>query len=108
MESSTKATTTRRPTIDRTLCTNCRACVVHCPKGAIEEALNFCCAKCVKYCLGMEVPCRPAGVTICEELCDGCGKCLPACPNEAIRWAEPATGELAPCAEEVTDDGEPR
>jgi hypothetical protein len=62
------AASSRLPTIDPTLCTNYRACVEHCPKHAIEEPLNFCCAKCVKYCLSMEVPCRPAGVTICADL----------------------------------------
>jgi Pyruvate/2-oxoacid:ferredoxin oxidoreductase delta subunit len=94
----------RWPTIDPDRCSNCRACIAHCPKRAIEEALNFCCAKCVKYCLGMDVPCKPAGVTICEDLCDGCGKCLSTCPHEAIRWLEPATEDIAQCNCEVRDD----
>ncbi len=47
--------------------------------------MNFCCAKCVKYCSTMEVPCEPARIAICAERCDGCGQCVPCCPNEAIR-----------------------
>jgi hypothetical protein len=39
--------------------------------------MNFCCAKCVKYCSTMEVPCEPARIAICAERCDGCGSVLP-------------------------------
>ena len=76
--------TVRKPTIDAALCTSCGACMTACPVLAIVEPQNYTCAKCVKYCATMEVPCTPVGITICSSICDGCGRCIPACPNGAI------------------------
>jgi len=79
------ATAAHRAVLDTTKCTSCGLCVSSCPHHAIKEPMNFCCAKCVKYCSTMEVPCEPARIAICAERCDGCGQCVPCCPNEAIR-----------------------
>lgn len=78
--------------VDPRRCTSCGECAAACPRGAIREPSGFCCAKCVKYCLAMEVPCTPAVFVVCAELCDGCGACVPACPTGAIamRGAEAA------------------
>jgi Pyruvate/2-oxoacid:ferredoxin oxidoreductase delta subunit len=75
---------TRRPVIDATKCVNCKACVDGCPNHAIEEAFDYCCAKCVKYCLVMGVPCQPVRVVIRDERCDGCGVCVSVCSYGAI------------------------
>ena len=74
--------------LDTAKCTSCGMCVSSCPFHAIEEPMNFCCAKCVKYCSTMEVPCEPARIAICAERCDGCGLCIPCCPNQAIQLAQ--------------------
>ena len=78
----------RRAVIDATRCTACGECIAACPKDAIREPSEFCCAKCVKYCLAMEVPCKPVGVYICPDLCDGCGLCIPVCPVGASSLVE--------------------
>jgi Na+-translocating ferredoxin:NAD+ oxidoreductase subunit B len=78
----------RRALIDTAVCTACGECVRECPKGAIRQPSEFCCAKCVKYCLAMEVPCSPVGVSVCPDLCDGCGLCVPVCPVEAVSMVE--------------------
>jgi NAD-dependent dihydropyrimidine dehydrogenase PreA subunit len=49
MQSSTE-TTERRPVIDPDACVDCGTCVEACPRRAIQEPSNFCCAKCAKYC----------------------------------------------------------
>jgi Pyruvate/2-oxoacid:ferredoxin oxidoreductase delta subunit len=74
----------QRAVLDAAKCTSCGLCVSSCPHHAVEEPMNFCCAKCVKYCSTLEVPCEPARIAICAERCDGCGLCIPCCPNEAI------------------------
>jgi len=81
-----------RAEINPLLCTGCRACIASCPRGALQEPQDYCCAKCVKYCLTLDVPCTPLAVFLREDLCDGCGKCVPACPEGAIRWEERPSG----------------
>ena len=79
-------TTARRaiPCIAHALCDGCGICIAECPAGALVETGNTGCAKCVKYCLTMEVPCLPARVVLLDALCDGCGVCAAACPHDAI------------------------
>lgn len=84
-----RQTTPQKPVIDPTLCNDCRECVAACPQHAIQEASNYACAKCVKYCISMEVPCRPANLAICHQLCDGCGACVDACVQGAIQLPRP-------------------
>jgi Pyruvate/2-oxoacid:ferredoxin oxidoreductase delta subunit len=77
---------TQRPVIDATKCVNCKACIGGCPNNAIQEAFDYTCAKCVKYCFAMEVPCRPVHVVICDQKCDGCGACVSVCSYGAINF----------------------
>jgi Pyruvate/2-oxoacid:ferredoxin oxidoreductase delta subunit len=83
-EREATAKAVHRAVLDTAKCSSCGVCVSTCPHHAIEEPMNFCCAKCVKYCLTYEVPCEPARIAICAERCDGCGLCIPSCPDEAI------------------------
>lgn len=76
----------RRPVIDMSKCSMCRACIDACPVRAIEEPASFSCAKCVQYCQSMISPCKPANLVICQDRCDGCGSCIAACPEQAIVW----------------------
>jgi Fe-S-cluster-containing hydrogenase component 2 len=74
------------PVIDADKCTDCRECISVCPRDAIFEPLDVCCAKCMKYCMTMEVDCKREKPAIAVERCDGCGLCLPICPASAITW----------------------
>jgi Pyruvate/2-oxoacid:ferredoxin oxidoreductase delta subunit len=84
VEGNNTATAVQRAVLDATKCSSCGMCVSFCPHHAIEEPMNFCCAKCVKYCMTYEVPCESARIAICVERCDGCGLCIPCCPSDAI------------------------
>lgn len=74
------------PAVDAAKCNSCYSCVEACPRNAILVPMNTTCAKCVKYCLTMEVPCSPEHVVFSYDLCDGCGICVEACPRDAIYW----------------------
>jgi Pyruvate/2-oxoacid:ferredoxin oxidoreductase delta subunit len=74
------------PSIDPVRCTDCRRCIPVCPRGAIFEPLNICCAKCVKYCMTLEVDCHREKPAIAIDRCDACGVCLDVCPEQAITW----------------------
>jgi len=72
------------PCIAHALCDGCGICIVQCPTRALIEPGNTGCAKCVKYCTTMKVPCLLARVVVIDALCDGCGVCAVACPLHAI------------------------
>lgn len=80
------------PTIDASQCTDCRACILVCPRRAIFEPLNICCAKCMKYCMTLETDCKREKPAIAVDRCDGCGLCVPICPSGAITWKGRASG----------------
>jgi ferredoxin len=91
------------PVIDEDACTGCRQCVDACPTGALVAAESYTCEKCVKYCLGMDVPCRPANLVVRPRRCDGCGQCVAICPAQAIQIRE--GGVDAPSVSHVHRDG---
>ena len=78
----------RIPVIDFTKCKRCKKCIEVCPNDALSISFNNCCAKCIKYCLTMEVPCHPKEIIFKYEKCDSCGLCLEICPENAIYWHE--------------------
>ena len=77
---------TQLPVIDISKCTNCDQCYNICPTDAIVKASGSACARCIKYCISMEVPCNPESYVFCYELCNVCGLCISACYNNAIYW----------------------
>jgi len=78
------------PVIDFEICVLCKKCIESCPLKAIIEPMNTSCAKCIKYCLSMAVPCKPDNLIFNYELCDECGQCVTECPENAIYWFYPA------------------
>lgn len=82
----------RLPAVDAKKCKRCGKCIEACPIKAILESSNNCCAKCIKYCITLEVPCSPEYIVFDYEKCDACGSCISACPHEAITWYAPKTG----------------
>ena len=77
------------PVIDFTKCRKCKKCIDACPNRAIIMTTNYCCAKCVKYCLTMKVPCHPKEIIFLNERCNKCGNCIDACSEKAISWFMP-------------------
>ena len=78
----------RIPVIDKSKCTNCDKCVEVCHTNAILTSGNSACARCLHYCMSMEVPCNPGHYVFCYENCDSCGVCLDVCPVDAIYWLD--------------------
>jgi Pyruvate/2-oxoacid:ferredoxin oxidoreductase delta subunit len=74
------------PVIEVSKCTNCDMCYIVCPKNAIRKVTSNACAKCIKYCISMEVPCNPESYVYDYKNCDSCGLCLMECPSKAIYW----------------------
>lgn len=72
------------PIVINERCISCGDCVKFCPQNAIVLKSNFYCARCIRYCMTMDVPCKTTHITIIPEICDGCGKCLVVCKNGAI------------------------
>jgi Pyruvate/2-oxoacid:ferredoxin oxidoreductase delta subunit len=81
-----KSEVSQLPVIDNSKCTKCDDCYIICPLGAIVKSSNTACAKCIKYCISMKVPCDPLNYVFCYEKCDSCGLCVSACKSEAIYW----------------------
>ena len=76
------------PVIDFSKCIKCNDCYIICPVGAIVKESSAACAKCIKYCLSIKVPCNPEHNVFCYEKCDNCGLCVTECKSEAIYWYE--------------------
>lgn len=72
------------PVLNASLCTLCNKCVEICPHKAITDANLNSCAKCVKYCMTSNVPCKLGHLIFCHDLCDSCGKCVEVCFEGAI------------------------
>ena len=74
------------PVLNSHLCTQCGECVSICPENAIVYSSSSQCAKCIKYCISLNVPCDPDYSIIIYEKCNSCGKCVEACKAGAISW----------------------
>jgi Pyruvate/2-oxoacid:ferredoxin oxidoreductase delta subunit len=81
-----KADKIQLPVIDISKCTMCDKCIDNCPKESICKVSSSACAKCIKYCIAMKVPCNPNSYVFCYEQCDQCGLCVSVCDNAAIYW----------------------
>ena len=77
----------RLPVVDLARCDGCGQCADVCATGAVRAPNAGACAKCVKYCLSLEVPCSREAHPFSYERCDACGRCVQACPTGAIAWA---------------------
>jgi len=81
-----KPNTAQLPVIDISKCTLCDQCLNICPQKAIVKVSSSSCAKCIKYCITMKVPCNPEHYVFCYETCDACGLCASVCKQGAIYW----------------------
>ncbi|HPS58631.1 MAG TPA: 4Fe-4S binding protein [Spirochaetota bacterium] len=81
------------PVVDIDKCTRCNACVKACPVNAISVALNTVCAKCIKYCIVLPVPCQPEYISFDYNRCTSCGLCIQSCQQDAVSWADIAEAE---------------
>lgn len=73
------------PIIDFSKCVKCEMCIKACPHDVIKrEDLNTC-AKCIKYCITLDVPCKGNEYVFDYDRCDSCGKCIEACVHGAIK-----------------------
>ena len=79
-----KETITTIPQIISENCISCGNCISVCSNKAIELTPNFYCARCIRYCMTMDVPCKNDHITIIPELCNSCGDCVEACKNNAL------------------------
>ena len=68
--------------------------VEDCAGGSAE---NQTCGLCITYCPYQAVsrnPENPLRILVDHLTCEGCGACASACPTSALRFTEPATGEV--------------
>jgi Fe-S-cluster-containing hydrogenase component 2 len=82
------------PVVNLIKCMKCHTCIEVCPQNVISEALNTCCAKCIKYCIVFPVPCHPGYLIFDYDACDSCGICIDQCPYGAMEWADYETAHL--------------
>lgn len=76
----------RIPVINSEKCVVCDLCVEICPVDAIVKDSVTICSRCIKYCISMEVPCKPVCYVIYGDICTSCGLCISECKNNAISW----------------------
>ena len=76
------------PIVDQMKCTKCNVCVDICPQNAISVISNSCCAKCIKYCISLPVPCHPEYLTFDYKICNSCGACVDRCSADALFWSD--------------------
>ncbi len=74
------------PELNPLLCTQCGTCIAACPQQAIVRTGSSQCAKCMKYCISLEVNCHPDYLVFIYEHCNSCGLCIETCPADAISW----------------------
>ncbi|HNX22505.1 MAG TPA: 4Fe-4S binding protein [Spirochaetota bacterium] len=82
------------PIVDQSKCVRCNNCVDICPGNAISVISNSCCAKCIKYCISLPVPCHPEYLTFDYSICNSCGICIDSCSHGVISWTDPETSHL--------------
>ena len=81
------------PVVDVDKCTRCNACIKVCPADAVSIVLNTVCAKCIKYCIVLPVPCHPEFITFDYDKCTSCGLCIQSCVQNAISWEDISRAE---------------
>jgi len=74
------------PVVDFAKCTHCDKCIIACKDKVITKANNDSCAKCVKYCISLTIPCKPDILHFDYKRCTACGDCIIVCPEHAIHW----------------------
>jgi Pyruvate/2-oxoacid:ferredoxin oxidoreductase delta subunit len=79
----------RVPVVDPEICKNCKKCINICPSNAVKTVRKNTCSRCVRYCLIMEVPCKPKKIVFEYDHCNSCGLCVDICPENAIYWFTP-------------------
>ncbi len=77
---------THLPVIDISKCSNCDLCYIACTYGTINKRNSMACAKCIKYCFSINVPCNPEHYVFDYKHCNACGLCISVCKNKAIFW----------------------
>jgi Pyruvate/2-oxoacid:ferredoxin oxidoreductase delta subunit len=72
------------PVIDIAKCVKCSKCIIICPAQAIVNERSMSCARCIKYCITMEVPCNTDNYIFDYQKCNSCGLCISECDQNAI------------------------
>ncbi len=76
------------PVLDVSKCTRCSTCISVCPVNAISVIYNSACAKCIKYCMVLPVPCMPDYLQFDYGRCSSCGLCVESCVQSAVTFMD--------------------